>query len=320
MRPITFNHDDANNLAKGEIKPEDLASYVSVAIPQKAGILNVYQNACSATVTSVVENQYAILTFNKGYISIYGRLIYIEQDEQVKFNLPDSANAVNGSLGIRINLGESGANEVEWFNKTTALTTDNLFNNATGTYEFRIYDYTATSSSFTISNKTSEIINNLADYMKGANFITPATGDRSSKLATTQFVGNEFSNFFKRTDYHKTFKDGVEYQGTLYKIGGMVVVTGELIKPKLNSSSYGRGASYTIDWHEFPEYAVSGISIATASMGEMANITIKQVYGIPVVGGYTATSFHLGVAPNLGVYDVNRVKITYIVVGRAVNG
>lgn len=196
MIPITFNHDDSNNLKKGNVRGQDLSSVLSFAMSKQAGLLDVFGNDCS--VTAVAQNTptgYATLTFSKGYVCVFGRIIYIEENEQVQVALPTSSSSVTGTLGIRINLGETGGNEVTWFTKTTALITENiLINQVNGIYEFALYNYTATNNSFTLGNKVAPTIQSLPDYMKSANFETQEITDNSKKIATTEFVNKVLAN------------------------------------------------------------------------------------------------------------------------------
>lgn len=188
MIPITFNHDDENNVKKGNIRGQDLASFLSISMPKRAGILDIFDDPCGY-VQVVPSTTYATITMKKGYINIYGRCIYVEQGEQVQVALP-SSGSVSGTFGIRINLGETGANEVSWFTKTTTLRTDNILNNeVNGIYEFGLFNYTATASGLTLT-KIAPTIQNIDDYLKGANFTTLATADNSTKLANAQFVQN----------------------------------------------------------------------------------------------------------------------------------
>lgn len=187
MIPITFNADDLNNEKKGNIRPQDLASYLSIGMTKRAGVLDIFENPCTAYQTNYFTG-YATLTMHKGYINIYGRCIYVEEGEQVQVQLPNDNNTVTGVFGVRINLGETGANEVTWFTKTTALRQDDLLNNETGgIYEFALYNYTATSSNIQLTYIAPKI-EFLTDYLNGANFTTKPNTDNTNSIATTAFV------------------------------------------------------------------------------------------------------------------------------------
>lgn len=208
MIPITFNKDDLNNVKKGNVRGQDLASFLSISMPKRAGILDIFDDPCGY-VQITPTTGYATVTMKKGYINIYGRCIYVEQGEQVQIALPTSGS-VTGAFGIRVDLGETGANEVAWFTKTTTLQQDNILNNEiNGVYEFALYNYTATSSGLTL-NKIATVIQNIDDYLKGANFTTPATSDKSTKLATTEFVDNKITSRlgFEKHTYSNTYREG----------------------------------------------------------------------------------------------------------------
>lgn len=192
--PITFDADDTTNVKKGKVRGQDLAAFLSISMPREAGILDMLgDDPCGQYGGINIASGYATLTLHQGYINIFGRCIYIEEGTQVQIALPESGT-VNGTFGIRINLAQGGSSEVTWFTKTTTLQMDNLLNNTTtGIYEFKLYNYTATATSLTLKEKTSEIIENINDYLNGDNFVTQNVGDYSNKLATTKFVKNEIS-------------------------------------------------------------------------------------------------------------------------------
>ena len=119
MIPITFNKDDLNNVKKGNVRGQDLASFLSISMPKEAGVLDIFDDPCGY-VQITPTTGYATVTMKKGYVNIFGRCIYVEQGEQVQIALPENGS-VTGTFGIRVNLGESGANEVTWFTKTTTL-------------------------------------------------------------------------------------------------------------------------------------------------------------------------------------------------------
>jgi len=188
--PNTFKADIVSN-PKGNIRAEDLASLVAFAYPKQAGILKITGNECLGTVTNI-SGTTATITIDKGYIVVFGRLITIEQSTTITMDLPQSGMQT-GIIGIKIDLAESEANEVKWFVKTTQAVTENLLEkSSTGVYEFVLYNYTATSSSLNIT-RTSQVIENINDFLNGANFTTQAIEDNSKKLATTEFVKSVFS-------------------------------------------------------------------------------------------------------------------------------
>lgn len=191
-----FSADLGDENAKGNLLPQDLAAILGFLNPHDAGILNIPEKDCSQFGSINITGQTAIVTFHAGYIVIHGRLVYIEEGTEVAFNLPTSGS-VNGVLGIKINLAESGANEVTWFQKTSGVVTEDLIKKETdGIYEFVLYNYTATDLSFTLGAKTTQVIDRLPKVLNDVvlNAITQATtqplNDKSRNVATTEFVKN----------------------------------------------------------------------------------------------------------------------------------
>lgn len=155
--PINFKADIADS-RKGYPQAQDHAVLYNFFSSNNTGVLNAFGQDCEQLGNINIVGSTAQVTFRKGYVLIFGRLVYVEEGTQVAFNLP-SSGSVNGVIGIKINLGQDGANEVTWFQKTTGLQTDDLIkNNANGIYEFALYSYTATANTFAIGEKTKEII------------------------------------------------------------------------------------------------------------------------------------------------------------------
>ena len=230
MIPITFNKDDSSNLKKGNIRGQDIASIISFGISKNAGILDMWQNPVSI-IGNVTSTGYSTFTFNKGYICIYGRLIYIEQGETYQAPLPSGSSTVNGTFGLRINLGSAGSTEVEWFMKTGELRQDNILNDEVqGVYELGIYNYTATENGITLGDKIAPIIKNIKqdviEYTQGANFITKPTTDNSKSIATTEFCQNM-----------------MELKDLTFNVGSLVL-GGEI--PVSNLSGYGKGMLFSM--------------------------------------------------------------------------
>ena len=189
--PVIFNADDSANTLKGKVTPENLSSFLGVLQTRTAGILDLFENPIG--VTTIVDNTpvgKSTITFREGYISVMGRLIYVQPNTQCQFTLP-VAGTETGSFGIQIDLASTGANEVTWFKSTSTLRTDDIASNsATGVYQFRLYDYTATTSGVTLSNKTTEVISSIAEFLQGPNFETKPLGTADRSVATTEFVAN----------------------------------------------------------------------------------------------------------------------------------
>jgi len=243
MIPITFNKDDLNNVKKGNVRGQDLASFLSISMPKRAGVLDIFDDPCGY-VQIVPSTGYATITMKKGYVNIYGRCIYVEQGEQVQIALPASGT-ITGTFGIRVDLGETGANEVAWFTKTTTLQQDNILNNEiNGLYEFALYNYTATSSGLTLT-KIATVIQNIDDYLKGANFTTPLTNDNSTKLATTEFSQNLVNTI--RTVANKKRNGSLKLDnGLIIKWGWVNTPAGETTVDVIFDTNYSFSTVYSI--------------------------------------------------------------------------
>lgn len=227
MIPITFNQDDTNNEKKGNVRAQDLASFLSIAMPKRAGVLDIFDNPCTIYQTNYGTG-YATVTMHKGYINIYGRCIYVEEGEQVQIALPTDSSTVTGTFGIRINLGETGANEVTWFTKTTTLQQDDILNNEiSGVYEFGLYTYRATANNLQLTSIMPKI-ENLTDYLNGANFITRTLTDNTNNIATTEFV--------------KNVADSIKTIGSNTQIGSVKLPNGLILKWGFNRTPSGQNS------------------------------------------------------------------------------
>lgn len=188
--PITFNKDDTNNDKKGIVRAKDLAYAINMCTTTDVGVLDLFNNSCEQYGAINISAGYASLTLHAGYITIYGRLIYIEENTQIQIPLPTTN--VTGYLGIRIDLAQVGSNEVTWFATSDNLRTDDLSkdNSEVGVYEFALYSYSANSTNFTLNKFVAPKILKIKDYMQGNNFVTQENTDNSNKIATTAFVKN----------------------------------------------------------------------------------------------------------------------------------
>lgn len=197
MIPIIFNKDDDNNPKKGNVRSEDLALILGQFATTDAGVVNIGTNPLGI-INTTYSTGHATFTFNKGYIYVLGRLIYVEQGEQVQIDLPSSGTQ-NVVFGVKIDLGESADNEVTWFTKTstyslaqienTPLQKDNLMSNPVeGVYEFALYGLEESTTAITNTKTMFNLMQSNKDFMNGANFTTQLITDNSKKIATTEFV------------------------------------------------------------------------------------------------------------------------------------
>ena len=241
--PITFDADIVDN-EKGNIRAEDLSALLSFAYPDVAGILNISGQDCSAFGNVNIVGNTAQVTFHKGYIVVFGRALYFQEGTEVAFNLPASGS-VSGILGIKINLAESGANEVTWFQKTTNAQTDNLLkNNTSGVYEFVLYNYTATPNSFVLGNKTSEIVDNILTFFNKK--VTTDVANYENNGLSLKLVRNKSTNvvFGEISGYLKTSGASISYPEALFNasIQSYVFNLGDPFIPQANKDIFHKGS------------------------------------------------------------------------------
>lgn len=165
--PITFKADGGETFAKkGKVRAEDLSALFAFSLSNKTGVLNVLGkcNQYNVMISSGVAN----ISLHSGYVSICGRLIYVDEATTVQITLPASGS-ISGSFGIKVNLANSGDAEVEWYAKdrTEGLIQEDLNENpASGVYEFELYQYNATNNNFTFVRKTATEISTAYDMLE----------------------------------------------------------------------------------------------------------------------------------------------------------
>lgn len=165
--PITFKADGGETFAKkGKVRAEDLSALFAFSLSNKTGVLNLLGkcNQYNVMISSGVAN----ISLHSGYVSICGRLIYVDEATTVQITLPASGS-ISGSFGIKVNLANSGDAEVEWYAKdrTNGLIQEDLNENpASGVYEFELYQYNATNNNFTFTQKTATEISTAYDMLE----------------------------------------------------------------------------------------------------------------------------------------------------------
>ena len=105
----------------------------------RIGILSGIKNSVSFTLANNT------ITFQDGYIAVYGRLIYIENNTQIAVS-PDSAKSGYVILGVNTSSNEVTIYLKEQTGSYPSLTRTNLLNTA-GLFEFVLCAYTKTTTS-----------------------------------------------------------------------------------------------------------------------------------------------------------------------------
>lgn len=195
---ITCNNNDSVDSGTGEVTYSKIgrtppfidAIVKAFSFVEDTGIFD-YADDCSITIPIdyVSAVGYGRVTFNEGFGFIKGRAFYIEPN--TTFDVPLTATT-GGSIGIKVDLTKSAGLEFAFYSKTTqTLMQDDLIENrATGVYEFEIYKYTCADNVITLGTQATLRTIKLKDYLNGANFITQSLGDKTKKIATTEFVQN----------------------------------------------------------------------------------------------------------------------------------
>lgn len=182
--PITFKNNDkpavtneAGEITKqaivtkiGKVTPAIARMIYANALSTETGIIQEYKSAnassCSIATYETVGNKIRV-TFNKGAFSIYGGIGIIESG--TTFDIDKSVDISNGSLGVRVNLGNEAGEEMSFYAKdANTLQKDNLLlNEQNGIYDFELYKFTLTNGVFVLGTKnTTDIVipnNNLLD-------------------------------------------------------------------------------------------------------------------------------------------------------------
>jgi hypothetical protein len=116
------------------------------------GILKGLKNECSYTLANNT------ITFSDGYVSVYGRIIYIENQTTIGVT-PDSSKYGYVVLGVNTSTNSVSLYLKEQSGSYPSLTRTNL-NTSEGLYELVLCTYSKTTTSVTLGNYSRLLINN----------------------------------------------------------------------------------------------------------------------------------------------------------------
>lgn len=136
LQKITF--DGASVSAKVDA---DLYHFL---LSNQVGIIKGFKNEVGHTISSNT------ITFKDGYVSVYGRLVYVESNTQIKVTL-DSSKKGFVVLGINTSTNNATLYLKEQAGSYPNLTTTNLLNND-GLYELVLCAYNKTATSISVDN------------------------------------------------------------------------------------------------------------------------------------------------------------------------
>jgi hypothetical protein len=116
------------------------------------GILKGLKNECGYTLANNT------ITFNDGYVSVYGRIIYIENQTTIGVT-PDSSKYGYVVLGVNTSDNSISLYLKEQTGSYPSLTTTNLLT-TDGLYELVLSAYSKTTTSVTLTSYSRKLINN----------------------------------------------------------------------------------------------------------------------------------------------------------------
>lgn len=154
--------------------------------------VGIFKNFKSSVSFTLANN---IITFRDGYVSIYGRLLYIENNTQVSITT-DAARYGFVVLGINTTNNSATIYTKENASSYPSLTTTNLLN-SDGLYELVLCAYTKTTSAVTLNNSYERL------------FIT----NHKDQISTLR--SEMISRFYPRTHTPSLISSGVYRLGNL---------------------------------------------------------------------------------------------------------
>lgn len=188
LRPLIFKNNDTETVKTkiGKVSSQLARMIYSFTLSGKVGILKDYGSECSIAQSVVGGLGKTTVTLNKGAVSIYGGIIYIEPNTTIEV-----PNVTNGSIGIYVDLSENAGKEAVFkAGENPPTDTDDLqANETTGKYYFELYKYSVSGSTFSTTSKTDKYIYSnkyLGDVIEGsqpvpkANQIVPSATTSNS--------------------------------------------------------------------------------------------------------------------------------------------
>jgi len=149
---------------------------------RQVGIIKGYKNGLSFTVSSNT------ITFKDGYVSVYGRLVYVENNTQIKVTL-DSSKKGFVVLGINTSTNAVTLYLKEQSGSYPTLTQTDLISND-GLYELVLCAYTKTPTSITVDNSyEKQYIENVLSVIQEVKQEIRADGEVREVTPTTVGTG-----------------------------------------------------------------------------------------------------------------------------------
>lgn len=207
-------------------------------LSSKIGILSGIKNSVSFTLSNNT------ITFQDGYIAVYGRLIYIENNTQISVS-PDSSKSGYVILGVNTSSNEVTIYLKEQTGSYPSLTRTNLLNTA-GLFEFVLCAYTKTTTSVQLNLSYQREVITSSEAAFNA-FKQQLISDLEPKVYTPTFVS---SGVYRLSDLNSA----ILMRSIIYAIVGsstVVVIPGHMIFIILGSYT---SVSYTHNGSNYSMY------------------------------------------------------------------
>lgn len=191
--PLIFKNNDTEEQKTkiGKVSSKLARMIYSQNLSGKVGIFKGYGNELSFP-QPAVGSPNTTITFNKGALSVYGGIVYVEQGTTLAV-----PNVANGSIGVYIDLTQEAGNEVSFYAGDNPPTDeDNLQDNeTTGKYYFELYKYNVSGTTFRTTSKTEKFIESQSEITDKFNKILDGTRSvpRASKVDAFQTSDNSVS-------------------------------------------------------------------------------------------------------------------------------
>lgn len=153
-----------STLKKGKITPAQMAQVNAWSLSRKTGIFDFAGKCEAKNLEPDINNNSSTIVFNKGYISVYGRIVECEQD--TSFTLTGITSGSTGKIVLRFDLASLQERECQILAITREpVKVDLNENNLMGVYELVLYDYEVTSTKLKLTRNI-EYIKDMEQVLK----------------------------------------------------------------------------------------------------------------------------------------------------------
>lgn len=272
---------DVEGSKKGKLTPTQHAQLNAFCLANKTGIFDCLGRCEFSTIS--YNGDIATITFNSGYIVICGRLVECEAGTTFDLTLPTSGTET-GNIVLRYDLSAQGNGEFEIDKKVGTLTQQDLNEHPIdGVYEFVLYQYTATSSSVTLTRNI--------EYLKSVEHRLESVEERLTKLG------------FKRGSIYERADSSGTPVGEIIRQGNFVLIHYNFLTSYSPTPTLYVYPDEGSSWLDF--LPKDGNSIYLLHQGEIQSVSITFNMGFSVM---TITSDAYGDGTVIGL---SRMRVGY---------